>query len=124
MQSCRPVLTPIDPKTSFVKASDSDSGFEQNLYQRMIGYLMYLVTCTRSDLGFSVSYLCRYSSHPPERHHTAVKRVFRYLAGTGFMSLKYKRSPTLVPLSIVPSLTPIMLLVMIPVVPYLVMLSC
>ena len=101
MESCRPVSTPIDPKTSMVKASDSDPDFEQNLYQCMIGSLMYLVTCTRPDLGFSVSYLSRFSSHPRERQHTAVKRVFRYLAGTRSMSLKYKHSPTLVPLSIV-----------------------
>ena len=67
----------------------------------MIGCLLYLVTCTRPDLASSVSYLSRFSSHPLERHHTAVKRVFRYLAGTHSMSLKYKRSPTSVPLSVV-----------------------
>ena len=97
MDSCRPVSTPIDPKTSLVKASDSDPVFEQNLYQRMIGSLMYLVTCTRPDLAFSVSYLSHFSSHSLERHHTAVEKVFRYLAGTRSMSLKYKRSPTSVP---------------------------
>ena len=101
MHNWRPVATPIYPKTSLVKASDSDSVFEQNLYQRMIRSLMYLVTCTRPDLAFSVSYLSCFSSHPLERHHTAVKRVSRYLAGTWSMSLKYKRSPTSVPLSIV-----------------------
>ena len=62
---------------------------------------MYLVTCTRPDLAFSVSYPSRFSSHHLEHHHTAVKRVFRYLAGTRFVSLKYKRYTTLVPLSIV-----------------------
>ena len=67
----------------------------------MIGSLMYLVTFTRPDLAFSVSYHSRFSSHPLARHHTAVKRVFRYLAGTRFMSLKYKLSPTAVRLSIV-----------------------
>ena len=101
MDNCRPVSTPIEPKSALVKASDSDSVFEQNLYQRMIGSLMYLVTCTRSNLAFSISYLSRFSSHPLERHHTAVKRVFRYLAGTRSMSLKSKRSPTSVPLSMV-----------------------
>ena len=101
MESCRPVSTPMDTKTSLVKASDSDPVFEQNLYQRMIGSLMYLVTCTCPDLAFSVSYLPRFSSHPLERHHTAVKRVFRYPAVTCAISLKYKRSPASVRLSIV-----------------------
>ena len=101
MDNCRPVSTPIDPKTSLVKASDSDPVFEQNLYQRMIGSLMNLVTCTCPDLAFSVSYLSRFSSHPVERHHTAVKRIFRYLAGTRSMSLKYKGTPSSVPLCMV-----------------------
>ena len=48
-----------------------------------------------------MSYLSRFSSHPLERHHTAVKRVFRHLAGTRSMSLKYERFTTSVPLSIV-----------------------
>ena len=72
MDNCRPVLTPIDSNTSLVKASDSDPVFEQNSYQRMIGSLIYLVTCTLSHLAFSVSYLSRLSSHPLERHHTAL----------------------------------------------------
>ena len=101
MQSCRPVSTPIDPKTSLVKASDSDPVFEQNLYQRMIGSHMYLVTRTRPDLAFSVSYLSRFPSHLLDRNHAAVKRVFCYLAATCSMSLKYKRSTTSIPLSIV-----------------------
>ena len=101
MDNCRPVSTTIDLKTYLVKVSDSYPVFEQNLYQRMIVSLMYLVTCTRPNLAFSVSYLSRFSSHPLERHHTAVQRVFRYLAVTCSMSLKYKYSPTSVPLPIV-----------------------
>ena len=101
MAFSRPVSTPIDYKTCLVKASDSDSVFEQNLNQRMLGSRLYLVTCTRPDLAFSVSDLSRFSSHPLEPHHSAVKRVFRYLAATGSMSLKYKRSPISVPLSII-----------------------
>ena len=61
---------------------------------------MYLVTCTRPELGFSGSYLSPSSSDPVQRHHTAVKTVFHYLAGTRSMSVKYKRSPTTVPSSI------------------------
>ena len=52
--NCRPASTPIDTKTCLVKASDSDSVFAQNLYQRMTGSLMYLVTGTRPDSGFSL----------------------------------------------------------------------
>ena len=44
MDNCRPVSTPIDSKTCLVKASDSDSVLKQNLSERIIGSLMYLVT--------------------------------------------------------------------------------
>ena len=57
MESCRPASTPMDSKTNLVKASDSDPVFVQNLYQGMIGSLIYLVTCTRTNFAFSVSHL-------------------------------------------------------------------
>ena len=62
---------------------------------------MYLVTCTHPDLAFSVSYLAPFWAHTLQRHHTAVKSIFRYLVGTRSMSCKYRRSPASVPLSIV-----------------------
>jgi len=87
MENSRPVSTPIDPKASLVKADESEPAYEKQLYQQMIGSLMYLVTCTRPDLGFVVSFLSRFSSDSLFCHHTAVKRVFRYLAGTRTTSL-------------------------------------
>ena len=101
MESCRSVSTPTDTKTSLVEASDSDSLFVQDLYQRMIGSRMHLLTCSYTHLAFSGSYLSRFSSQRLERYCTAVKRVFRYLAETRYMSLEYKCSATLVPLSMV-----------------------
>ena len=98
MENCRPVSTPIDPKAPLVKADGSEPPHERTAYQQMIGSLMYLVTCTRPDLAFSVSFLSRFSSHPLKSHHTAVKRVFRYLAGTRNVSLMYHRLSTSVPL--------------------------
>ena len=90
----------------------------------MIGSRMYLVTWTRPDLAFSLSYLSHLSSHPLPCLHTAVNWVSRDLAGTTSMSLKYKHSPTSVPLSIVTYLTLIMLRIVIPVRPYLVLHLC
>ena len=89
MENSRPVSTPIDPKAPLVKADESEPAYEKQRYQQMIGSLIYLVTCTCPDLGFVVSFLSRFSSHPLLCHHTAVKRVFRYLAGTRTTSLIY-----------------------------------
>jgi len=91
MENSRPVSTSIDPKDPLVKADESEPAYEKQPYQQMIGSLMYLVTCTRPDLGFVVLFLSWFSSHPLLCHHTAVKRVFRYLAGTRTTSLVYTR---------------------------------
>jgi len=53
---------------------------------------MYLVTCTRPDLTFCVSYLSQFSSRPLDIHHTAVKRVFHYISGIRSYVLIYPRS--------------------------------
>ena len=37
-------------------------------YLSVIGALMYLATCTRPDIAFSVNLLARYSSAPTRRH--------------------------------------------------------
>lgn len=63
----------------------------QQLYQQMIASLMYLVTCTRPDLAFSVSFLSSFSSHPLKVHHLAVRRVFTYLVG--IRNFSYTASP-------------------------------
>jgi len=89
MENSRPVSTPIDPKAPLVKADESEPTYEKQLYQQIIGSLMYLITCTHPDLGFVVSFLSRFSSHPLLCYYTAVKRVFQYLARTHTTSLVY-----------------------------------
>jgi len=100
MENCRSIQTPIDPKAPLVKADGSEPPHEHTLYQQMFGSLMSLITCTCPDLAFSVSFLLCFSSHPLKCHHTAAKRVCRYIAGTHFLSLKYHQSPASVPLQL------------------------
>ena len=89
MENSSPVSTPIDPRAPLVKADESEPAYEKQLYQQMIGSLIYLVTCTRPDLGCVVSFLSWFASYPLLCHHTAIKRVFNYLAGTRTTSLVY-----------------------------------
>ena len=91
MSNCKSVSTPIDHASKLESAPKGTPPFEQNLYQQMISALLYLVTCTRPDLAFVISFLSQFSSCPLESHHTAVKRVFRYLSGTKSFTLKYSR---------------------------------
>jgi len=101
MENSRPVATSINPKAPLVKADESEPAYEKHLYQQMIGSLMYLVPCTRPDLGFVGLFLSWFSSHPLLCHHTVVKRVFRYLARTRSTPLiNASRSCMDIPLSI------------------------
>jgi hypothetical protein len=79
LSDCHSVTTLIDSKCELTQADKNELIYEQNLYQQMIGSLMYLVTCIYPDLAFTVSFLSQFSSQPTTIHHSADKRVFRYI---------------------------------------------
>lgn len=60
-------------------------------YRELVGSLMYLTTCTRPDLAFSVGQLSRYVQNPTQQHIGAAKRVLRYLVGTKTQGIVYTR---------------------------------
>ena len=82
MSDCRPVTTQMESGNHLVKASEDDEPLDQQLYQTLIGSLMYLATCTRPGIGFVMGTLARFSSKPNEVHWKGEKRVLRYLRGT------------------------------------------
>ncbi|CAI7885599.1 unnamed protein product [Closterium sp. NIES-54] len=58
-------------------------------YPELVGCLMYLMTCTQTDLAYPLSILAHYVApgrHRPE-HWEAAKRVLRYLCSTSGMGL-------------------------------------
>ncbi|CAI7796254.1 unnamed protein product [Closterium sp. NIES-54] len=71
-------------------APPSDESIEPSgPYPELVGCLMYLMTCTRPDLAYSLSILAHYVAprrHRPE-HWEAAKRVLRYLCNTSDMGL-------------------------------------
>jgi len=58
-------------------------------YREAIGSLMYASVATCPDISFAVSTLSQFLKNPGEGHWEAVKRVFRYLAGTWGHELMY-----------------------------------
>ena len=64
-------------------------------YASAVGSLMYAQTCTRSNISFVVGMLGRYQSDPGLEHGKAAKKVMRYLQGTKYYMLTYKRSEQL-----------------------------
>ena len=79
MIDSNPVKTPSDPSHQCVTSSTAVHHYP---YRQAVGALMYLMTCTRPDLAYSVSKISRSSHKPTESDVVAVKRVFRYLKGT------------------------------------------
>ena len=75
-----------------MKASDDEDAVEQQLYQSLVGSLMYLSVCTRPDLAYAVGILARFSSKPNRSHWTAAKRVLRYLKGTANHGIAFTKS--------------------------------
>jgi len=83
--------TPID--TSQHLAKNRGEAVAQLEYSRIIGSLMYLMSCTRPDLAYAVSRLSRYTSNPSSSHWKSMTRLLRYLRYTREYGLHYNRFP-------------------------------
>ena len=63
----------------------------QTMYRSVIGKLQYVVH-SRLDIPLVVGIVERFSTNPRENHLMVVKRIMRYLKGTNYFSLYYKRN--------------------------------
>jgi hypothetical protein len=86
--------SPIDTTHHLVK--NRGKGVAQVEYSRIIGSLMYLMTCTRPDLAYAVSKLSRYTSNPSDEHWKSITRVLRYIRFTRDYGLHYTRDPAVI----------------------------
>ncbi|KAK4699290.1 hypothetical protein P7C70_g6971, partial [Phenoliferia sp. Uapishka_3] len=89
-----PVSTPCDPKLHLVAATAAEAAAldPATPYRAAIGALLCLSLSTHPDIAFAVSVVGRHSASPGVAHWTAVKRIFRYLAGTPHYGLLYSKS--------------------------------
>ncbi|GJV34013.1 zinc finger, CCHC-type containing protein [Tanacetum coccineum] len=88
---CTLVSTPTD--TSEKLMPNNGQAVSQLEYSRVIGCLMYAMTCTRPDIAFAVGKLSRYTSNPGTQHWQAVQRVLKYLKKTMNYRLTYTGYP-------------------------------
>ncbi|GKG33743.1 hypothetical protein Tco_0433902, partial [Tanacetum coccineum] len=75
-----PVSTPLDTCDKLMP--NRGLAVSQLLYSRVIGCLMYAMTCTRPDIAFVVGKLSKYTSNPGSQHWQAIQRVLKYLKKT------------------------------------------
>nr|GEW06458.1 zinc finger, CCHC-type [Tanacetum cinerariifolium] len=89
---CTPVSTPMD--TSKKLMPNDGQTVSQLDYSRVIGCLMYAMTCTRPDIIFDVGKLSMYTSNPGTQHCQAIQRVLKYLKKTMDYRLMYNSYPS------------------------------
>jgi transposase InsO family protein len=100
LQECKVAPTPgvvgsanlLGPVPADAPASASDTPADKQLYQEIVGTLMYASVSCRPDIAHQVQLLARSMQAPMERHMTAAKRVLRYLAGTKDIGLIFGSS--------------------------------
>jgi len=56
-------------------------------YASTVGYLMYAVVCTQSDIAYSGGVVSRFLANPSKQHWEAIKWILRYLKGTNHYCL-------------------------------------
>ncbi|GJS28510.1 zinc finger, CCHC-type containing protein [Tanacetum coccineum] len=85
------VSTPMD--TSEKLMPNNGQAVSQLEYSRVIGCLMYAMTCTSPDIAFAVGKLSRHTSNPGTQHWQAIQRVLKYLKKTMDYRLTYTSYP-------------------------------
>jgi hypothetical protein len=96
MASANRVSTPMDPNVNLYVEEGKDERREEDedspsSYATKIGSLLYAVHSTRPDILYAVVTLAQFTKNPFAIHHTAVKRVFRYLIKTMEHGLTYEK---------------------------------
>ena len=80
--------TPVDVTLHFSK--NKGESVAQVEYSRVIGSLMYLMSCTRPDIAYAVNKLSRNTSNPGAMHWQGIMRVLKYLRFTRDYGLHLK----------------------------------
>ncbi|MBW0463409.1 hypothetical protein O181_003124 [Austropuccinia psidii MF-1] len=85
MEGCRPVSTPQVPSSRLIPTSTTAASIN---YQRAVGLLNYLVSCTRPDIAYAVSCLAQFLNNPSKEHEIAFKHVLRCVFLYGLIGWK------------------------------------
>ncbi|GKE53896.1 zinc finger, CCHC-type containing protein, partial [Tanacetum coccineum] len=72
---CTLVSTLMDASEKLIPMPNNGQAVSQLEYSRVIGCLMYAMTCTKPDIDFAVDKLSRYTSNPGTQHWQAIHWV-------------------------------------------------
>ena len=82
MEKCSSSLVPIQKGDNFSlmqcpKNESEGNQMETIPYASIVGSLLYVQTCTRSDISFVVDMICTYQSNPGIDYWKVAKKVLR-----------------------------------------------
>lgn len=84
--------TPFALSVKLTKNADAgEDNVENQLYQELIGALMYAAMGTRPDIAHAISALSQFNSCHKGEHWAAAKRMLQYLQGTSDYELVFHK---------------------------------
>ena len=92
MSDCNPRATPCESKLDMYDNTINNSAEDTKTYRKIVGSLIYAMTCSRPDLSYVVTKLSQSLDNPSEADWITVKHVLKYLKGTMTQKLFYGRS--------------------------------
>ena len=76
-------------KRDYLKTLQERERMSRILYASIVNSIMYVMTCTRSDVAYSLGVVSRYQFDPGENHWKVVKTILKYLRNTKDQWLMY-----------------------------------
>jgi hypothetical protein len=92
MATCNGVQTPMEANSHLCPYENEADITETTEYQSTVGSVMYAMLGTRPDLAYSISTLGKFCSAPIMSHHSALKKVIRYIKQTLNVGILYDGS--------------------------------
>ena len=94
LSDAKPLSTPMDPQVRLsseqAPATAAEFAAMRDVpYREAVGALNWAALAMHPDIAFAVATVARFAAKPGPAHWEAVKRVYRYLAGTRDLWLSY-----------------------------------
>ena len=87
---CKPTSTPLEPNWKNKENNIGEYQMDKGRYQCLVGKLIYL-SLTRPDIEYAVSIVSQFMHSPTRRHLEAAHHILRYLKGTPWKGLLFKK---------------------------------
>ena len=85
------VSTPADLNVRLQKEDGVSKPVDTTSCQSIVGSLLYAAITNRPDIAQAVGVVSKFCANPTQNHLTAAKRILRYLKGTVYLGLSYKK---------------------------------